>query len=319
MTFYFTRNIFYHILSTAPSYYVVFPLYGVTIDKVTPISLFTAYNADDYKIWIRNEFPTEKNLREPLFEDDANYLVLQIEAKESGRATELARPFFELFEYISKFWINDSRRFDVGTFNYKKWQIGKGLAFSKEEISVSFDQKGAYENINISELINFPTKMRLWEILTKYLQRRTTEMETRLINSIKWVGMTNSDDSNVTKHVKCVFAIETLLSQSPKNEIITSGIAHKLAEYAAFIIGEIPNAEISKQEFRKKIFHEVKHIYSTRSGIVHGNDKNSNVHEIARARKLIYSLIYAILQNETILKFTSTKELDDWIENLRFS
>ena len=49
------------------SYYVVFPLYGVTIDKVTPISLFTAYNADDYKIWIGNEFPTEKNLREPLF------------------------------------------------------------------------------------------------------------------------------------------------------------------------------------------------------------------------------------------------------------
>ena len=302
------------------NYTVIFPIYGVTFDKVTPISLFTAYNFADFKTFIENLIPSEKILCDELLKNETNYLVFQTEAKDSGRAMEIARPYFELFEYISKFWIDDSLNLSVGIFKYKKLEIKAGLAITQNSVSASFDEKGAYKDINISVLTKSPTMSRIWEIMTKYIQGRTTEIETRLINAIRWVGMANSDDSNVTKHVQYVFAIEALLSHKPADEIITPSISHKLAESAAFIIGEIADIKTtSKKDFRAKIFHEVKHIYSTRSKVAHGNDKNVNVHEITRAHKLINNLICAILQNDTILKFNSMNKLDTWIENLKFS
>lgn len=302
------------------SYDVVFPLYGVTIDKITQISLFTAYNADDYKNFVKNKVFAEEFLREPLFENGANYLVLQIKAKDSGRATELARPYFELFEYIAKFWLNNSRNFDIGIFKYKKWKIEKGLAISEGNFSASFNESGSYEDINISALTNSPAMFRIWDITTKYIQGKSTQIENHLINAIRWVGMANNEDSNVTKHLQYVFALEALLSHRKRKEIITPGIAHQLAEFTAFIIGENVNTEIiTKKELRKKVFHEVKKIYDTRSQIAHGNDKNVNKHDINRARKIIYSLIFAILQNDSILKFKNMDELDEWIEDLKFS
>ena len=76
---------------------------------------------------------------------------------------------------------------------------------------------------------------------------------------------------------------------------------------------------MTKKELRTKVFHEVKRIYDTRSQIAHGNEKNVNKHEISRARKIIYSLIFAILQNDSILKLKNMNELDEWFENLKFS
>ena len=60
-------------------------------------------------------------------------------------------------------------------------------------------------------------------------------------------------------------------------------------------------------------------MYDIRSKIAHGNDNTVSSHEIIRARKIIYSLILAILQNENILNFQSMNELDNWISDLRFS
>lgn len=307
------------------TYDIVFPLYGVTVDKVTQMSLFTAYNANDYKILLKRKTSNENILSNLLFENEANYLVLRIKAKDSGRATELARPYFEIFEYIVKFWLNNSRNFDIGIFKYKKWKIEKGLAISEGNFSASFNESGSYRDIDISTLTNSPTMSRIWDIMTKYIQETSTQIENRLINAIRWVGMANSDDSNVTKYVQYVFALEALLSHRKRKELITPGIAHKLAEFAAFIIGENVNTEImTKKELRKRVFHEVKSIYDTRSQIVHGNEKKVNKHEINkheinRARKIIYSLIFAILQNDSILKLNSMDELEEWIEDLKFS
>ena len=302
------------------NYDVVFPLYGVTIDKITQISLFNVYNADDYKAFVKGKDFAKEILQEPLFEDEANYLTLQVKAKDSGRAIELAKPYFELFEYIAKFWLNNSGNYDIGIFKYKKWKREKGLAFSEKNVSVSFNESGSYKNINISTLTKSPAMAHIWDIMTKYIQGDATQIETRLINAIRWVGMANNDDSNVTKHVQYVFALEALLSHRKKKEIIIPGVAYQLAEFTAFIIGENVNTEvITKKELREKVFHEVKKIYDTRSQIAHGNDKNVNMHEVNRARKIIYSLIFAILQNDSILKLKNMDELYKWIEDLKFS
>lgn len=301
-------------------YEVIFPLYGVTIDQTTPIGLFTAYNTDDYMSFIKDKNLGEEIMREPLFGDSANYLTLQIKAKDSGRAVELARPYFELFEYIVKFWLNNSKNFDVGIFKYKKWKMESGLAISKEGISASFNESGAYKNLNIAVLIKTPILSRIWAIMTKYIQGNANQIENHLINAIRWVGMANNDDSNLTKHVQYTFALEALLSHRNKKELISPGIAYQLAEVTAFIIGETVNLDITtKKELRKKVFHEVKDMYDIRSQIAHGNDVHVSEHDIIRARRIIYSLISAILQNENIQKFKSLEEVRKWIEDLKFS
>ena len=303
------------------SYNVVFPLYGVIVDNVTQISSFTAYNATDYKKFIEKDImPKENILAFVSFDEDANYLVFSITASEADRAIDLARPYFELFEYVAKFWIRDSRDLSVGVFRYKKWHTEKGFAISENYVSASFNSKGAIKNVNISALVSPSIMKQIWKMMTRYINNQTTEIENRIINAIRWVGMANSDDSNVTKHVQYTFALEALLTYKPDKEIIVPSISHLLAESAAFIIGENADPDqITKSELRKKMFHEVKKMYGSRSKVVHGNDMQITDHEVTRVFKLVYMLIFSFLQNNELMKLNNMNELAQWIEEKRFS
>lgn len=303
------------------NYNIVFPLYGVIVDNVTQISSFTAYNATDYKEFIEKDIMSKENILTFVsFDEDENYLVFSIKAREADRAIELAKPYFELFEYIAKFWIPDSLNLSVGIFRYKKWYTEKGFAISENDVSASFDSRGAIKNVNISALVSPSIMKQNWEIMTRYINGQTTEIENRIINAIRWVGMANSDESNVTKHVQYTFALEALLTYKPDKEIIVPSISHLLAESAAFIIGENADPDqITKSELRKKMFHEVKKVYSSRSKVVHGNDMQITDHEVTRVFKLVYMLIFSFLQNNELMKLNSMNELAQWIEEKRFA
>lgn len=307
-------------------YYVAFPIYGAIIPKVTNIGIFVAYNYSDYKEFlIKNNGMTEESIDAlHAVKNELDYLVITTEAKDSRRAIELAKTNFELFEYATKFLMQDNANFDIGIFKYKKLNSEEGHAFEKTDFpnggfASSLKSKGAFQKINIQYLAS-PQLDSFWKIISHYINGSATEMENRLINAIRWVGMANSDDSEITKYVQYVFALESLLSHDPANEIIKPSISFQLAEYAAFIIGENANEKIiSKKQLRQKIFKDVKKIYSNRSKIVHGNDTTINKTALSDAHELIYTLIYSIMQNKELLEFTSIKELDKWIENLRFS
>ena len=60
-------------------------------------------------------------------------------------------------------------------------------------------------------------------------------------------------------------------------------------------------------------------MYSLRSSIVHGNDKDTDKEDLRLARYLIYQIIFAVVQNKEILGFTSPNNLKKWIEQLKFS
>lgn len=303
------------------TFHVVFPIYGVIVPAITKIGQFTAYNFEDYKkFFTENSFESENHLQSHFDKKEkANYLTLEVEAKSPDRAIELARKDFELFECIANFWLMDHPHYDVGIFRYVEWNEKNGYVFNDEQIIETFESKGAFQPVPIDFLIKIHNADKFWDMVTRYLQGKTTEIENGVINAVRWVGMANSNDSYVTRYVQYIFALEALLAYKSKEEIITPSIAYRLSEWAAFIIGETAKTTgMDKKDFRKKIFYDVKSLYSNRSKIVHGTDRKMNKDDVNKARNLIYNLIISFMYNEEILKFKNTKELAQWIENLKF-
>ena len=197
--------------------------------------------------------------------------------------------------------------------HFEKQEKSNYLTLEVESKSPDRTIELARKNFELFECI-----AKFWDMVTRYLKGKTTEIENGVVNAVRWVGIANSNDSDVTRYVQYIFALEALLAK-PKEEIITPSIAYRLAEWAAFIIGETAKTTgMDKKDFRKKIFHDVKNFYSSRSKIAHGNDHKINKADLNKARNLIYNLIISVMDSEEILKFKRTKELSLWIENLKF-
>ena len=311
------------------AYDVFTPIYGVEIDKITKIGNFTAYNYADFKNLMENNSASPEDALPSIFDEEAgnefNYLKISVNAKSAQRATELAKPQFELFECVAKFLTSGMFGFsdsvDIGIFNYKKLNSHRiSVVTQNGLVSKTTSFQGASTSVSISHLYQFPIFRKIWEILKKNIEKKSTEFENRLVNAIRWVSMAHSENSDAVRCVQYVFALESLLANNPKRDFITPSVAYQLAEYSAFIVGEnITNNKIPKAEIRKRIFDDVKKMYSLRSSIVHGNGKDTAKEDLRLARNLIYQIIFAVVQNKSILSFTSMKELSDWIKELKFS
>lgn len=309
------------------NYCVTFPIYGVVINEPVQLGLFDAYNSSDYRKFIAENFhiPDEQVAQLSLLKGELNYLVINsVEAKDFQRAIELARPCFELFECVAKFCLYGDDRFDVGIFNYNAHHSEEGYAFKKPisetygSFASSSKSKGAFQPVPLKELASSETTF-LWEIVSRYIKGQTTELENRLVNAIRWIGIANSNQSEATQYVQYVFALESLLAYNPQNDPITPSISAQLAEYAAFIVGENANEKvISKGELREKIFKDVKQIYANRSKVVHGSDIRINKATISGVRETIYIIVHSVAYSKEILKMTSMNKLAKWIENLKF-
>ena len=306
-------------------YIILYPIYGAIVDQITKIGPFTAYNLNLHKnVFLENIGITEEEELNDIIlglqNGESNYLMLPAEAKDGNRAIELTKPYFELFEYAAKFWLHDSNGFDIGIFRYRERNGCWGYAFSNEERSGKSFERGTIAEIDIKSIINSPQRVKFWDMICRCFTRKTTEIENRVINAIKWIGMANSDYSNVNKYIQYVFALETLLSHNSKEDLINPSIVNQLAEYSAFIIGENADVKkISKRELRQKIFREVKYIYANRSKIVHGGDNDLFEKDIKTARRFIYTLIACVMQNDEILQFNNMENLRDWVNERKFS
>lgn len=304
------------------SFTVCYPIYGVIVDSIVEIGPFFACNIKHHQQELQERLGIQNIQRWKMFSDNILevYLFTSIQAKESERAQELARGKFELFENIAKFCLLGASQSDIGIFNYNGCRFEQGAVFSSGSngFVVSSSLKGAYQPV---PLINLATDFeKIWNIVKQYIDKTSTELESRLIHAMQWVGKANRTESNENKLVQYIFALEALLAFRPKGEMITPSIAYQLAEFGAFIVGENADLTITtKKDLRNKIFKDIKKIYSERSKIVHGHGDDCSTESIFLARDIMYALINSILANEEILRFTSMEQLSAWVTNKRFA
>lgn len=304
------------------TYHIIFPLHGVVVNDDVSIGSFIAYNTKGYREFLANyNHVSVIDLEKfSILTDGMNFLRYDIKAKDPDRARELSLPIFELFECVAKFLLWDSQFYDIGILNYREWSTSSSLVLSEESYYGHFDSKGAFENIPVTRLIDFPNAKSFWDMITRYIEEKTTMMENQTVNAIRFIGKANGSYSSIDKYVQYVFALEALLARTPQKEIITPSLTHHLAEYAAFIVGENANLNvITKKDLRQKIFQDVKKVYANRSKIVHGSDISEKTTDVSEARELIYKVIISTMRNKEIMKFTSINELQQWIDNLKFS
>lgn len=186
--------------------------------------------------------------------------------------------------------------------------------------------------LNFTQLNDYDKKV--WSLVTKYYENKTynkaiSPIEQKLLHAMQLIGKANNTHFNANKYMLYVFAIECLLSQQPSG-FITPSISYQIAESCSFIIGEnfekyseIPSALppniTTKEEYRKFLFKKAKKIYSNRSKYVHGNIDSVTSEDLTSVIDFTNKLIYSFLTNEELLKLDNMEQLQEWIQDKKFS
>ncbi|QDZ88055.1 HEPN domain-containing protein [Priestia megaterium] len=304
---------------------VLYPLYGAEYKKshLLKIGPYTIYNSDIHRQQLLEKYPyTSERIISELneFTGTSNLVIsVNVKARHSDKANERAIVKLQHFENTIRFIIADQARYtkernnyDIGIFNFNETKRTRGLLFS-EQLSVStISLTGAFENIDLHDFpIQDPDYAydEIWVILEK---EKPTELEKRIMSAITWVGKGLRDEESTRALVQYVFALESLLQFQQKNTLVSPSITYKMAELAAFIIGE-------EYEDRSKIEDLVKRIYSKRSAIAHGGSHEVDESILDNALWLIQNLIMRLIVDEELKKSISIQEVDAWVKIQKYS
>ena len=139
-------------------------------------------------------------------------------------------------------------------------------------------------------------------------------MQTKLLDSIHWLGEATKPDTEKAKFVKICLALETMLgSESNIKDLKAQGLTVMLAERAAFIIG----GGYKKMRWIDKKIHDY---YGIRSTIIHGQKievKDSDLEEFGLLiRKLAVSLLERL--SGTNQNLVSVDNLAEWVKDLKY-
>jgi hypothetical protein len=103
--------------------------------------------------------------------------------------------------------------------------------------------------------------------------------------------------------VQFAFALEVLLGGDNSWSGSTSA---RLAERTAFILGDSYEERVQIEKF-------IREIYRDRSGVAHGGEKRVSWARVLEASRLLHRLIVRLATEEPFVRFTSVKQLDNWV------
>lgn len=197
----------------------------------------------------------------------------------------------------------------------------QGLGIEGDSLKIIKSQKDKYEfqrqsnsgpyqfkknNIERFENTNFAL---VDDILRKEPDKRS-ELESRIVNSIKWVSEAVHDRGDASRFLKLCISLEGLLCAKGEHALSTT-----LSERVAFLLA--PN-----QEKRLVIYKNCKNIYGIRSDIAH-DGRPKNVDKMKRFEPMV--LIYAIKIIDVVIglvkdeEWNNFKDLKQHLDKLKFS
>ncbi|MDD4211477.1 MAG: HEPN domain-containing protein, partial [Clostridia bacterium] len=127
----------------------------------------------------------------------------------------------------------------------------------------------------------------------------------------RWVGISIYEEINDIACTELAFAFESLLKQNISISPITSSIQGSISEMVAYICGDT-------LELRKKIIHDFKDFYSSRSAIVHGGDKNYKTNTYMNFLYLIKNTISKLLTSDDFKKCNNLNDVYLVINEYKF-
>jgi len=303
------QNMFKEILKKPISNYVIIKgIYGVKLNnnenKFT-LGPFDIYYQPTYKKILEGKYPPPLDFLWHNWQND--YLVtINIKARSEGKAKELADNLLYQLELFIYFAIGHRKKeFYVNIISKVTYKHDSYLIFDEENLGVN-DSNDFVDIIPLDDKYFMDSDIgnnKIWELL---LLKTKTDIQKRIITSIEWIGKANSEVNNKNRFVFYVFAIESMLTFHEK-DFITPSIAHSISESTAMILG-------TNYEDRIVTEKKVKEIYSIRSAIAHGAEKEVSDDELNLAMNISRNIVIQFLTNTELIEI---KNIDQFVEYLK--
>lgn len=308
---------FFEELKAEPivEYYIFREIFGIKFNSdiaFVKFGDFTVYNFQNHKEPVKKL--SGGKLDDIFTKDPPQYLVrFDAEARHFEKAIEIADTFLKRFEATLNFCAGvRSKQIEIGIFNYLGWQSRRALVLSKDgSISRSHSSEGPTNEAAIDDPYFKEPKNgfdKIWSIISK---NNLTEIESKIILSIDWIGQSTNERSSTDAFLKAAIALEVLLTYNDKSPI-TPSITYRLSENSALILGK-------KMSDRIKIERKIKSLYSRRSSIVHAGKHSAEEKEIFQMLSYVRAIIMELLTDPELCKIKTTQALYEYLREVKYS
>jgi hypothetical protein len=303
------KNMFKEILNQPISNYrIIKGIYGIKLNnnevKFT-LGPFDIYFQPTYKKILEKEYPPPLDFLWHNWQHD--YLVtIIIKARSEDKAKELADKLLYELELFIYFAIGHRKKeFYINIASKVTYKHDSYLIFDEENIGANFSNDFV-DTVPLDDKYFMDSDIgnnKIWELL---LLKNRTDIQKRIITSIEWIGKANSEVNNKNSFIFYIFAIESMLTFHEKN-FITPSIAHSISESTAMILGNNYEEGIIMEK-------NIREIYSIRSAIAHGAEKEISDDELNLAMNISRNIVIQFLTNTELTKL---KNIDQFIEYLK--
>ena len=240
-------------------------------------------------------------------ERDKEPCIAEVRILSAEEVNAREKAFYELDHFINilrcfngrnKIWIEGEASPVLRSY-FRYNEKTKNEAFGFERLDA---KKGMIEPFDLDKLYEFkPQLMNRIESVLKIENR--TPMESKIINSLTWLGESVKEKDDVHKLLKMIIALECLLLENEANK------KYLLAERCAFLLS-------NKFEDRIKIKKLIVDVYGLRNYIIH-EGKRSNIRK--KVSKGLFTLIREL--NVKFLlsdEFKSMKDVREFVEQVKY-
>lgn len=293
-------------------YEILYDFYGAKLDSdSTQFGDFTIYNKEKSFNFLSATYPHLKN--KELFLDSLKSELLigiKVKARENLKAVEIADKLCQSFENVFNYALADlthERR--IGILSFRGWTSISKIVCNNNSMGHQ-GKNDFFFPVNLDDPFFKDPKQgndKIWGLITK---SHKTEIETRLLNAMEWIGKASYDRDMPKSLVQFVFAIEGMLQLNEK-AFITPSIVSQLSDWLAFIIQDDKDKRINISKYFKDI-------YQKRSAIAHGANKTINFDDLQMARQISKLMVITFLTINPFNEMTSMEQLNNYLTELKF-
>lgn len=233
-------------------------------------------------------------------------LHVKISARDSVSAQELAEAKFSRFRKVVSFMLNN-RKYGSGVHISARQQADVRRIYVSIPGSLTVSTARA-DGIAVTITDSYYSAAEfghsyIWEILSG---NNLTEIQTRVMIAIDWLGEAMLDESSSSTLLKAAIALEALLGLDRNN------ITKNLSENAAQILCDNVQSRIYVED-------KIRSLYGARSSVVHGRSSNNNESDAQEFLDYCAECVARFLTVEKLKEIKTEKELKDLLAFMKYS
>lgn len=294
------------------SFTIILPIYGIRITTENPLILGSnqviLLSSVIHRTKLEAVHPGLFQNHKGLFWQHTNtdtLLVIELEARDSEKAKKLAQRKVQDVIFTMKFILGiDSEIYHIDTEPENR-KLLPAIVLLDGQMSTGFTYEPSKNALDITPLVQGKFKS-LWQVI---LKDRKSKLETRIYNSVVWIGKALSDTDSARSFLQLIISLESLLQYNPGDQI-RPGIQHSIAEAVAFLLE-------GQSDSRSSLFEQLKKYYRARSGIVHGGKTTVLESDRKALVKVLRRLNFFCIENKNELK--TIENIYSFINDKKFS